>query len=283
MNRVFLATNGSRLARAENNASGSWEVEFLLEGTPITCLAMDPCNPNVAYAGTRGNGILRTDNRGKTWQNAGMQNQVVKAIAVSPAKPGLVFAGTKPPAVFVSHDGAQTWIELPAFRKMRRWFWFTPAERGDPYIQGIALSATDPDVIVAGVECGAVLRSTDGGKTWTGHLAGAVRDCHSLVFHSTDGFMKVVERALRSAVTAGQRGNNPIRCRSCIMSGSSAIGAQILPVQDWIDVMAGQLRLIPPAQTSGMSQQRPDRLKLMLRAKLRPSFIENRVIPLGKG
>lgn len=187
MSRVFLATNGSRLARAENDASGGWNVDFLLDGTPVSCLAMDPCNPNVAYAGTRGNGVLRTDDRGKTWQSAGMQNEVVKAIAVSPVLPGLIVAGTKPPAVFISRDGGQTWTELHSFRKMRRWFWFTPGERGDPYVQGIALSPTDPNVIVAGVEFGAVLRSTDGGKTWQGHLKGAVRDCHSLMFHPTDG------------------------------------------------------------------------------------------------
>jgi photosystem II stability/assembly factor-like uncharacterized protein len=69
---------------------------------------------------------------------------------------------------------------------MRRWFWFTPAEAGAPYVLAIALSPSDPDVIVAGVEAGAVLRSGDGGKTWKGHLKGAIRDCHSLTFHATD-------------------------------------------------------------------------------------------------
>jgi hypothetical protein len=78
-------------------------------------------------------------------------------------------------------------MELVSFRRMRRWFWFTPAEAGDPYVQAIALSPTDANVIVAGIEFGAVLRSEDAGSTWQGHLKGAVRDCHDLLFHPADG------------------------------------------------------------------------------------------------
>lgn len=35
----------------------------------------------------------------------------------------------------------------------------------------------------AGIELGAVVRSEDGGRTWSGHRHGALRDCHSLTFH----------------------------------------------------------------------------------------------------
>jgi septum formation inhibitor-activating ATPase MinD len=34
---------------------------------------------------------------------------------------------------------------------------------------------------------GAVLRTADRGKTWRGHLKGALRDCHTLVFHANNG------------------------------------------------------------------------------------------------
>jgi hypothetical protein len=55
------------------------------------------------------------------------------------------------------------------------------------YVQAIALSPVDPGVIVAGIEAGAVVRSEDGGQTWSSHRKGAVRDCHSLQFHSSNG------------------------------------------------------------------------------------------------
>jgi hypothetical protein len=70
---------------------------------------------------------------------------------------------------------------------MRR-LWFSPA--GKPYtayVQGIALSPTDPERVVVGIEFGAILLSRDGGKSWSGHLQGSLRDCHGLCAHTEDG------------------------------------------------------------------------------------------------
>jgi hypothetical protein len=186
-NHTFIAATGRGLARAVLTTEGKWAVDVSLTDQDVCCLAADPHTPNVIYAGTQGNGVFRSDDKGKTWQPSGMEGHIVKSIAVSPSEPALIFAGTKPPGILVSRDGGQNWTELESFRRMRRWFWFTPAEPGDPYVQAIALSPTNPDVLVAGVEFGAVLRSVDGGKTWKGHLKGAIRDCHSLTFHATDG------------------------------------------------------------------------------------------------
>jgi hypothetical protein len=186
---IFIATTGNGLARAERGAGGNWSVAYLLEDQDLRCLAADPLNPKVVYAGTQGNGVLRSDDRGATWKPAGLRGQIVKAIAASRHEPGTVYAGAKPATMFVSRDGARSWTELEAFRRIRgRWWWFSPAEKPfHAYVQAIALSPTDPDLIVVGVELGGVVRSADGGQTWTGHRRGAVRDCHSLAFHTTSG------------------------------------------------------------------------------------------------
>jgi hypothetical protein len=182
--RVFIAATGSSLARAEEDGSGRWQVETPLTGQQVNCLAADPHNPNVVYAGTQGNGLLCSDDRGKTWNPAGMNGQTtVKSIAFSRAEPGIIYAGTKPPAIFVSRDGGQTWEELTSFRALRRWFWNTPAEPGDPYVLGLDVSPSDPNLIIAGIEYGGMFRSADGGRSWQGHLKGSSRDCHSLTFH----------------------------------------------------------------------------------------------------
>ncbi len=187
MNRIFISTNGSRLARAECQ-NDQWSVEVLIEGANVRCLAGDPHNPNIVYAGTQDKGVLRSNDRGKTWQPLGMESHVVKAIAISPAKPGLIVVGTRPASVFISRDGGQSWIESVSYEKTRRFFWFSPAEKPfTAYVQGIALSPIDPNVMVVGVELGAVVRSTDGGKTWESHRNGALRDCHSIRFHATNG------------------------------------------------------------------------------------------------
>ena len=187
MTTTFLATTGSGIARAAENAGG-WSVETLLAGQAITCLSADPLHAGVVYAGTQGNGVLRSDDGGRTWQPAGLAGQIVKAVAASPTEPGVVYAGTKPALVYVSRDGGGQWSELGGFRRVKAFWWLSPAEPPfTAYVQAIALSPTDAGLIVAGIEAGAVLRSADGGRTWEGHRPGALRDCHSLAFHATKG------------------------------------------------------------------------------------------------
>jgi photosystem II stability/assembly factor-like uncharacterized protein len=189
-NQVFLATSASGLARATADAEGAWSVEALLEDQKINCLAADPRNEGVVYAGTQGNGVLRSDDRGQTWVPAGMEGQIVKSLAVSPHETGVLYAGVKPAGVFVTHGGGVGWMELEAFRQIRGYrFWRTPSEPPDwrAYVSNITISPTDPQVLVAGVEFGAVVRSEDGGRTWSNHKKGAIRDCHTLMFHPSDG------------------------------------------------------------------------------------------------
>ena len=180
---LFVSTTGNGLARASRDANDGWSVEFLLAGQNVRCLASDPLNPETIYAGTQGNGVLRSDDRGKSWRLAGLDGHVVNSLAVSGSEPDTVYAGTKPALVFVSRDGGDRWTELGAFRRIpvrRLWGSIT-------YVKAIALSPSDPDVINVGIEGVETVRSADGGKTWTNHLKGSLRDCHTLVSHPTDG------------------------------------------------------------------------------------------------
>jgi hypothetical protein len=185
--RIFIATTGKGLSRAELGTDGEWQVEPRLEATGATCLTADPRNNGIVYAGTRASGLLRSDDAGDTWQPIGLDGITVKSIAVSSSDPQTIYVGAKPPSLYVSHDGGQTWLERESFRKLRRWFWFTPAEPGDPYVMGLAVSPTDPDLVIAGIEFGGMFRSVDGGVTWSAHLKSTSRDCHALTFHHTDG------------------------------------------------------------------------------------------------
>jgi photosystem II stability/assembly factor-like uncharacterized protein len=91
--------------------------------------------------------------------------------------------------IFRSTDAGQSWTELRGFREIPgRRLWWSPAEPPwTAYVQAIAVSPDDPQVVLAGIEFGAVVRSDDGGSTWSRHLRGSLRDCHSLAFHHRDG------------------------------------------------------------------------------------------------
>ena len=187
--KVFISTTGHGIARAALGDDGDWSVAELLPDRDVRCLAVDKQNLGVVYAGTQGQGVLRSDDAGQTWRNSGLEGLVVKSLAVSPVEPGTIYAGTRPAYLYVTRDGGDHWAEVESFRHIRgRRLWFSPAESPfKAYVQGIGLSPVDPLTIVAGIEFGAVVQSTDGGRSWSGHRKGAVRDCHSLTFHASNG------------------------------------------------------------------------------------------------
>ncbi len=188
--KIFLSTTSSGIGRAEGTVGGDWAVEIALSGQNVRCLAADPLDRAVVYAGTKGQGVWRSGDAGKSWEPAGLDGQMVNALAVSPHEPGVIYAGTKPALMYVSRDSGGSWSELEGFRRIPfRWWWFSPA---DPpgmraYVQAIAVSPTDPNVLLAGIELGAVVLSEDGGQTWSGHRKRSLRDCHALKFHAADG------------------------------------------------------------------------------------------------
>jgi hypothetical protein len=129
--RIFLTCFDNEISRSACNLSGEWTVAQLAGEHKVTCLAADPADRRLVYAGTP-NGVLRSDDCGLTWRPSGMEGHIVKALAVSPHDSNVLYAGTKPALMFNSRDGGQTWTELDGFRRIpNRWWWFSPAEPPD--------------------------------------------------------------------------------------------------------------------------------------------------------
>jgi photosystem II stability/assembly factor-like uncharacterized protein len=188
--KVFLACYSNGVTRAAVGQDGSWQVDRHIEDVKVNCLADDPHQPGLVLAAAEDGAIWRSQDRGASWVRMGTVDRIVKSLAISPHDPDLIFAGTKPASVHRSVDGGASWEELTGFRRIpNRWWWFSPAEPPDfrAYVLSLAPSPVDPSVLLAGVEFGAVVRSEDGGQTWSRHRTGALRDSHSLKFHTLDG------------------------------------------------------------------------------------------------
>ena len=159
-------------------------VETGLDGRGARCLALDPQDPDTLYVGTTDEGIFKSEDGGGTWKKlSGIEHPRVTAVAVSPAD-GAVYAGTEPSSLFVSRDGGESWRELAGMRNLPSApTWSFPPRPWTSHVRAIALSHADPNLVVAGIELGGVLRSTDGGETWQDQRPGAQPDCHSLSAH----------------------------------------------------------------------------------------------------
>src|SRR5919202_4834759 len=178
MTRLYTAGD-SAVAVVEDG-----RIELKLEGRGARCLAVDPADPDTLYVGTTDEGLFRSEDGGEGWERiSGIGYPRVTAVAVSPVD-GAVYAGTEPSALFVSRDGGGSWRELEEMRKLpSQPTWSFPPRPWTSHVRAIALSHTDPDLVVVGIELGGVLRSTDGGETWQDQRPGAQPDCHNLAAH----------------------------------------------------------------------------------------------------
>ncbi len=187
MARLCLATGDSVVVATESPAG--WALEAQAAGSRAMCLAVDPNDPTLLYGGTEGHGVLRSTDGGRSWtQTAAFRLAHVYSVAVSSSERrrgrGAVYAGTEPSALFLSEDGGDRWVELEALQSIpSKPQWSFPPRPYTHHLRCIALSAHDPALILAGIELGGVMRSTDGGRTWEDHRDNAYHDCHWLVTH----------------------------------------------------------------------------------------------------
>ena len=107
--RLYAAT-GDAVARFDES-SDRWSVRWSLEKSGAQCLAVDPREADVVYAGLRSNGLRKSADGGATWFDCRLPAKQVFAVAVSPAD-GAVYAGCEPSALFRSDDGGRLWREL---------------------------------------------------------------------------------------------------------------------------------------------------------------------------
>ena len=181
MARLYAAT-GDSIARLDGD-DGVWRTTLSLTGSGAQCLALDPADPEVVYAGLREGGVRRTNDGGASWVNCGLPAPGVFSLAVSAAD-GAVYAGTEPSALYRSDDGGKTWVELAGLLELpSRPTWSFPPRPWTSHVRWIAPSPHDADLLLVGIELGGLMRSTDRGATWHDHRPGAERDVHSLAWH----------------------------------------------------------------------------------------------------
>lgn len=95
----------------------TWEPLALpadLEPGKIDRVATSAAAPSSLFAGGPGAGILRSDDRGETWQaiSAGLPSQEVTAFAVHSFRPDTLYAWIKGQGVFRTDDNGANWEKM---------------------------------------------------------------------------------------------------------------------------------------------------------------------------
>jgi photosystem II stability/assembly factor-like uncharacterized protein len=178
---ILFAATGDGLARLDVD-DGACAVSAVLTGSGVSCLARAG---EALYAGSHGRGLFSSRDGGETWDRLDFPQPDVFSVAVS--KPaGAVYAGCEPSMLFVSRDEGATWTELESLRSIPSApTWSFPPRPWTSHVRWIAPSPHDEGLLLVGIELGGVMRSEDGGITWSDHRPGAQLDCHSLAWHPT--------------------------------------------------------------------------------------------------
>jgi photosystem II stability/assembly factor-like uncharacterized protein len=181
----YLATVGG-VWKTENSGT-SWQPVFDAQGSfSIGCVTIDPRNPHVVWVGTGennsqrsvsyGDGVYRSLDDGKTWENMGLKDSMhVGRIVVDPRDSSVVYVAAMGPlwsaggdrGLYKTTDGGKTWKPV-----------LTISENTG--VNDVAIDPRNPDMVYAaayqrrrhvwtlidgGPESG-IYRSVDAGATW---------------------------------------------------------------------------------------------------------------------
>lgn len=149
------------------DASGAWQtVHHALAGCFVAALTRAP--GGALFAATHGVGMAKSEDDGRTWRwvnNGITQFDLWAARAGRLSGRDVVLTGSMPAHLFISDDNGEAWRELPALRQVDSvagWTFPPPPRLG--HVKEIVIHN---DELYVGIEIGALLRSRDGGKSFT--------------------------------------------------------------------------------------------------------------------
>ena len=145
---------------------GDWEslTRGLPQNVEVRTIAVHPRDADVIYVGTQ-DGPYRTIDGGNLWERVGFPDRdvVIWTLCVHPTRPHVLYAGAAPVALYCSEDNGDTWHRIKGA--------VSPAhcERDGFDTRTIRITAdpSEPDTIYAALEVSGVIRSKDGGETWS--------------------------------------------------------------------------------------------------------------------
>ncbi len=169
--RLFLGTVDGHIFGSEDSGA-HWSllgrVSSRLDDV-ITAIVVDPRDSNVVFASawtqdpSAGGGIFRSSDGGRSWREAGLAGQAVRALAMAPSDPNILVAGTLD-GVYRSQDASQSWERIsPEHHQELRNF------------DSLAIDPRDPQSIYAGT-FHLPWKTTDGGRTWRPIHEGMIDD-----------------------------------------------------------------------------------------------------------
>lgn len=143
----------------------------------------------VLLAGTYGEGLFRSVDVGLTWEHVehGLWAPAARTIGPDPLVAGALLCGTEPGRLFRSVDEGRTWEELGGVGALpEQEEWYLPYSPRAGAIRNLYAPPARDGVLLAAVEVGGLLRTEDGGATWSVGPIGPNDDIHQITGHPSE-------------------------------------------------------------------------------------------------
>lgn len=182
---MFSATS-ARILRSCDGAV-TWIKQGSINGTCL-CLAVDPVNPDILYAGSNA-GVIKSTDAGGTWTSCPVPGTYIYGLQVHSGSPSIVYAaGTMTcgsysvMAFFKSTDAGLTWAGTPLHTVNNGGAYSLAGDPTNPntvYIGGIIQGTPNTAKVYKTTNAGASFNDISGGISPGGYMINAMAVHHS--------------------------------------------------------------------------------------------------------
>ena len=115
---LYVGTRDGVVTVADKD--GAWAIEgHALKGWAVHDVETVQGKPGRVYAGTRGDGVWRSDDYGEKWSKPSYGKEApgkVRCVTADPDDPDTLYAGTEPIGLWKSTDAGESWAEIESVR-----------------------------------------------------------------------------------------------------------------------------------------------------------------------
>jgi photosystem II stability/assembly factor-like uncharacterized protein len=154
---TIYAAGGNKVFRSEDCSRGWAQIYY--DNDPavgINAIAVDNKDSNIIYIGTERGDVLKSSDKGSSWQPIFRGKDAIIKISISPFNNQMIFVSTEDRGTARSADGGLTWVDLEKnleeFKNSRKF-------------RDIAIASDVEGTVLLATTYG-LLKSTDYGDTW---------------------------------------------------------------------------------------------------------------------
>ena len=196
--RVVVGTNGYGVYAYEAETDGLWTHLGVSKGIgewkvwerrlyQYSALLFAPDDPNVVYLGHFPSGFFVSRDLGLTWtsQSLRLGNDGIFSLTVHPHEPAVLFAGTYN-GIVRSDDAGHVWRASGAGLPDEQWTFAVVIDDARPNVMyATTKNGQNKGFCQRNTFCGVLMKSVDGGETWTRSMTGLAddREFYMLIIH----------------------------------------------------------------------------------------------------